>query len=268
MWIGALLAPAADAQACPGDCDGDGTVSVAELIQGVRMALGEASDCQAFGRPVDIAALVRAVNAALNGCPPAPTATPFPPTPTAAPTETSTSPPTETPAALATETPTEVSTEKPEPSPTPTAVAVAGRWREDPLAVTASTCPGALVEPFALEIAARPSCVQTITEVGEGTAILDDCTGASIAAAVERDGTIRAAYPVIEGATGGCSVGLVATVVIPAADSPTAAAYTFAVELWGDCIATAPCVIEASAPWTRVDPPALSGGGTGSSPTR
>ena len=58
----------------PGDCDGDGTVSVAELITGVNIALGSApiTACPPFdtdgdGR-VSVAELIRAVNVALSGC--------------------------------------------------------------------------------------------------------------------------------------------------------------------------------------------------------
>ena len=68
--------------ACAGDCDGDGTVTVAELIGGVASALGSAAPCAALDADGDgvarIDELVAAVNAALAGCPaPAtPTATP------------------------------------------------------------------------------------------------------------------------------------------------------------------------------------------------
>jgi Ca2+-binding EF-hand superfamily protein len=58
---------------CPGDCDADGTVSIAELIRGVRIALGStdeacaAVDLDANGT-VTVSELVRAVRAALDGC--------------------------------------------------------------------------------------------------------------------------------------------------------------------------------------------------------
>ncbi len=41
---------AGHAQTCPGDCDGDGQVSVAELVRGVRIGLGEAAvgECAAM----------------------------------------------------------------------------------------------------------------------------------------------------------------------------------------------------------------------------
>ena len=83
------LTPPLAAFACPGDCAGDGDVTVAELLTGVNIALGSAAleGCPAFdtgadGR-VDVAELLAAVNAALRGCP-SPIATPTI-TPTATP---------------------------------------------------------------------------------------------------------------------------------------------------------------------------------------
>jgi hypothetical protein len=62
------------AAACTGDCDGDGRVSVAELVRAVNIALEtqrtaacEAADAGGDGR-VTINELVRAVAAALSGC--------------------------------------------------------------------------------------------------------------------------------------------------------------------------------------------------------
>ncbi len=70
-----LAVGASAAMACPGDCDGDGRVTIAELIRGVNIALGNApiSNCPAFdlndNGMVAINELVAAVNATLNGCP-------------------------------------------------------------------------------------------------------------------------------------------------------------------------------------------------------
>ena len=62
------------APACAGDCSGDGSVAINELIAGVNIALGNSpvSSCPAFDRNGDgtvaINELIAAVNAALNGC--------------------------------------------------------------------------------------------------------------------------------------------------------------------------------------------------------
>lgn len=60
--------------ACVGDCNGNGTVAINELIVGVNIALGRqrVSACRAFdsnqSQSVTINELVRAVGNALSGC--------------------------------------------------------------------------------------------------------------------------------------------------------------------------------------------------------
>jgi hypothetical protein len=60
--------------ACVGDCDGDGSVTVDEIVRGVNIALGMSSvdDCPAFDGDGDgsvtVDEVVTAVNNALNGC--------------------------------------------------------------------------------------------------------------------------------------------------------------------------------------------------------
>lgn len=63
---------------CVGDCNGDGTVAVNEIITMVNMALGSQTQLAACpnGIPltvtdvsqIDIAVIIQAVNSALNGC--------------------------------------------------------------------------------------------------------------------------------------------------------------------------------------------------------
>src|SRR5262245_18594926 len=60
---------------CVGDCNGDGKVTIDELLRGVRISLGElpidpcpALDCTGSGT-VTISCLVQGVNNALEGCP-------------------------------------------------------------------------------------------------------------------------------------------------------------------------------------------------------
>jgi hypothetical protein len=80
----ALTARALPAATCAGDCNGDGTVSIDELINGVNILLDRAGvqQCTACDRDgngtVTIDELVAAVRATLDGCPatPTPSATP------------------------------------------------------------------------------------------------------------------------------------------------------------------------------------------------
>src|SRR5512143_409076 len=70
-----LAAPAA--RACPGDCDGDGAVTVDELIRGVGLALDQdVSRCSTFDQngdeQVTIDELTAGVATALSSCPAAP----------------------------------------------------------------------------------------------------------------------------------------------------------------------------------------------------
>src|SRR5262245_47614457 len=63
-----------DAQECVGDCDGDGTVEINELILGVNINLGlqqidacPVFDCENTGA-APVSCLIRGVNHALSGC--------------------------------------------------------------------------------------------------------------------------------------------------------------------------------------------------------
>lgn len=92
------LTAARPAPACTGDCNGDGQVTVADLITAVNVLLGSAplSTCTAIDRDGDrqvtVSELVQAVGASLEGCvTDTPSATPSSsatPTPSATPTET------------------------------------------------------------------------------------------------------------------------------------------------------------------------------------
>jgi hypothetical protein len=73
LALGVFLRSPAVGQPCHGDCNGDRTVSVDELVVGVRIALGDATRdaCPGFvgEEPLAIEALIRAVVSALQGCP-------------------------------------------------------------------------------------------------------------------------------------------------------------------------------------------------------
>ena len=71
-----LILPLPASAQCTGDCDRDGAVSIAELLRGVTISLGETatSVCESFDRDDDgrvgVDELVRGVTNALGGCPP------------------------------------------------------------------------------------------------------------------------------------------------------------------------------------------------------
>jgi hypothetical protein len=77
LLVTSIIASAEITAPCSGDCDGDGTVSIGELITAVNIALGNAplSACPAFDNGcgplpgVCINQLVGAVGNALDGCP-------------------------------------------------------------------------------------------------------------------------------------------------------------------------------------------------------
>jgi len=95
ILIGAAFVVASGGRAaaqCVGDCNGDGEVTINELILGVNIALDldPVSVCEAFANSqgeVTIAQLILGVNNALNGCPPSSSPTPTE-TPGATPTPT------------------------------------------------------------------------------------------------------------------------------------------------------------------------------------
>lgn len=92
LWFILAVAPAAHA-VCAGDCNGNGEVTVDELVRGVNIALGgaELNTCTALDSDGDssvaVNELVAAVSNALGGCSVSGTPTPSPTrTPTTTPT--------------------------------------------------------------------------------------------------------------------------------------------------------------------------------------
>ena len=108
---------------CVGDCNGNGEVTVDEIIKAVNIALGttpvdtcSASDANGDGM-VTINEIIADVNSALSGCPATPTPTG---TPAASASPAATSTPTSTPTSIPASTPTAT------PAPTLTATVAAG----------------------------------------------------------------------------------------------------------------------------------------------
>jgi hypothetical protein len=234
VLLGLLLAGAASAQ-CPGDCSGDREVRVEDMVLGVRIALGEVpvDACSAFDTNhdgvVSIDELVRAAGALLNGCPMLPT-----------PTETPTTSPSDTP--TLTETPTA----------TPTIPVVAGAWREEPLTITESTCLPVFNDFLSEQFTNRGACDQEVVSTGETTVRVTDCSDQAVDGSLARDGTIELAFPPATATQEGCELTLNVRSTIPAASSPTTAAYVFDLSFGGVCDELDDCTVNASGVWTRV----------------
>ncbi|MDX2166094.1 MAG: hypothetical protein SF182_03495 [Deltaproteobacteria bacterium] len=186
VLLGAAQPAAAAPTTCPADCNGDGQVTVNELVLAVGIALGETAlvACPSADRDGDgavmIGELVAAVAAALEGCPvlPSPSATATstgtaPPIDTATPTATGSQPPTSTATAtVAVDTPTATATQA-ESTPTategestPTATGTEGPSTPTPTEADATTTP---TEADATPTATAAASTPTAT-VGEPTA--------------------------------------------------------------------------------------------------
>ena len=75
LFLASWTLPITGQSQCVGDCDGDGAVEISELIQAVRIALGESDpnvcrvgDSNRNGS-IEASEVIGAVNAALKGCP-------------------------------------------------------------------------------------------------------------------------------------------------------------------------------------------------------
>ncbi len=119
LGVFSVSVPARSSAACTGDCDGDGGVTIGELVllvdiasSGAGVARCPAGDVDGNGA-ITIDELITAVSFALNGCPATPTVTPNTPTAATTPTDTASPAPSESATPLATG-----STQTP-PSPTP-----------------------------------------------------------------------------------------------------------------------------------------------------
>ena len=168
---------------CGGDCNGDGEVTVDELLAMVNVALGNAAEsaCPAgdgnHDGQITIDEILTAVNAALNGC-----ATIPPPRPTDTPrvTPTNTLASTPTPPKLATNTPTVVATK----TPTPVVLATSTATPSPTQSAGAASCPTGTVDCIVIEaadnIAGGSGCQLRLQ--------LRNTTGNSVGAVIVYDG--------------------------------------------------------------------------------
>lgn len=263
------LPSAARAQFCPGDCGGDGAVSIGDLIIAINISIGRADleDCAAVDTGgdglVSISELITAVRNGLNGCPATPTpSSTAPPTSTLppSPTPTRTSSPSPTQTRTTTHTPTTTSTPTSTPTVTPTASStptlvypdVSGRWNEGQLGLASSTCLEVFATAFADELARRPPCPHQVSSAGPiGTVV--DCTQRAFVGEVDLGGVLSWGRPDEVAEQNGCTITLGSTVRVPAAASPTTATYFFDIRFGGTC-PLASCELTATAAWSRVSP--------------
>lgn len=217
---------------CVGDCNGDGQVTIDEILTMVNIALGNLDiascmngDANGDGH-ITIDEILTAVNNALNGC------APTPPTPTATPTNTPVLTP--TPTATATQTPLNVS----------------GSWREDQYALASSTCPAPVNAEILNLIAQLLPCDYMLSQNGSTVHILD-CGNTMFDASVDTTGTIQLDFPPVSDSEQGCTVVQTVHLVIPAGHSPTTASYGFHFEMSGACIISR-CDLTVQSRWTRL----------------
>ncbi len=151
--IWACVVPVA-AAACVGDCDGDGLVTVDELLRGARMTLGTLPNtaCPAMGNGGDrvtVVEVVAAVDALLHGCPATPTVPLLTNSPTPAVPATATASPSETPtpSPLDTATPTDTPTDTPTPLPTTTPTCTPTQTASPSPTATATPLPTPIIPP-------------------------------------------------------------------------------------------------------------------------
>jgi hypothetical protein len=213
---------------CVGDCDGNGAVTIEELIIGVRVALGLSilDDCLGFDAngdgTVSIDELVRAVADGLYGC------GVTPPTP----------PPTRTPDVH----PLPSATPTPSPSLTTTATAtptsgipnVSGRWREDQLSISSSTCPPRLTSELARAFRSVLPCDHQVTQDGNQVVIVD-CNEISLSGSIDERGTIRLTLPPGQATEAGCTVRARGNVVIETSTTSATAQYDVSLSFSGTC---------------------------------
>jgi|GEM_PF-5009730 len=213
---------------CVGDCDGNGAVTIEELIIGVRVALGLSilDECLGFDAngdgTVSIDELVRAVADGLYGC------GAMPPTPP--PTRT----PTSTPLPSATPTPLPSLTAIATATPTSEIPNVSGRWREEQVSISSSTCPARLTSEVARALQSRLPCDHQVTQGGNQVVIVD-CNGVSASGSIDKSGTMRLTLPPSEATEAGCTIRGRVNVVIETSTTSGTAQYDISLSFSGTC---------------------------------
>lgn len=223
------------ARTCGGDCDGDGAVTVNEVVTAVTIVLGGGSldACPAIltggGRP-GVAELVAAVGNALCACRPCPP--PPPRTPTRTPTVTP-RPPTLTPTVTAT------------PTPTP----VVSTWTEDMARLSGSTCPKQVNDAIRGQLGGQGGTYR-ISQQG-GTATIENGAGEVEIATVDAAGVLRDTFTDSD-SEGSCLVIVEGELAVSLRRSPSTATFRYRVTALG-CARNLRCQLTIKSRWRRTD---------------
>jgi hypothetical protein len=214
----ALQTHAAAAQTCVGDCNGDGEVSIDELILAVNIALGAAplSECPNLDDGqgmVGVDRLITAVNGALCNCQDcgAPT-----PTPTG--------------------------------EATPTSTPAVSTWHVDNYEIGDSDCNG-LIERAVLN---GFESDYTVTEFSDGRVEIDDGHGGVFDGTADADGTVHVTTTLRDSIVT-CDYRVDVDASANLSQSPTTATYDASVNLSGFCVGLSDCSMRITSRWTRRD---------------
>ena len=240
------------AQTCVGDCDGDGTVQVNELVLGVNIALDDLplSQCPSLdngeGR-VTVDVLIGAVNNLLEGC--GTNATPGTPTPTVTPEAGTTTPTGTPPTATPTGTPATATPTGTPATPTPSSVVVS-MWIVDNYDVTSSECAGVIEDSVVEGLESRGPDF-TVRQTGDQVEI-EDSNGLVVDGTVDSDGTVHVQDTNSDSVvTCDYDVGVDASANL--SQSPTTATYDAHVNFSGFCLGFSDCSLRITARWRRVE---------------
>jgi len=202
------------AQTCVGDCNGDGEVSIDELILGVDIALGGAplSECANLDDGQGMVAvdrLIAAVNGALCNC---------------------------------------QDCGVPTPTPTPTPTVAVSMWHVDNYDVHDSDCNG-LIESAVLN---GFESDYTVSEFPDGRVEIDDGHGGVFDGTADPDGTVHVTATVRDSIVS-CDYRVDVDASANLSQSPTTATYDASINLSGFCVGLSDCSLRITSRWTRVD---------------
>lgn len=220
------------AQTCVGDCNGDGSVEINELIVGVNIALGALpiAECPSFDNgegQVPIDRLVLAVSNALNGCGGSPTPGEGTPTPT-----TTSAPGTAS------------------PTVTPTSAVSVSMWIVDNYEVMDSECADLVGDSVLSGLEARGPDF-TVRQSGDQVEI-EDSDGNAVEGTVDPDGTVHVQERISD-SIATCDYDVDVDAAANLSQSPTTATYNGAVDFSGFCLGFSDCSLQITARWRRVD---------------